>query len=367
MDFDHSEFWLRGETRVMTIENEERIIGGMFGLETPKETRHASPTFITQSKCFLVNGRSGIALVIRQLSIARAWIPSYLCESIIDALNGSAVEINFYEVNYDLEIASSTWVDDVESGDLVVLIDYFGFHCFDGALASRIKEQGAWILEDACQALLSDVATYSDFVLYSPRKFVGVPDGGILTVKCKVNLDGVSLASAPELWWLKSLRASLLRREYDHDGASRAWFDLFQESESSSPIGLYSISDLSKSLLTCCIDYSLVAERRVENFRLLSEELREFALFKDVPVGVVPVGFPIRVKSRDRIRAALFGHGIYPPVHWQIGRVVPDRFSDSHRLAADIMTLPCDQRYTGSEMRRMLECLKAANPEPVVA
>lgn len=65
------------------------------------------------------------------------------------------------------------------------------------------------------------------------------------------------------------------------------------------------------------------------------------------------VGFPIRLDNRDTIRQVLFEHKIYPPLHCPIQDIVPGKFEDSHRLAAEIMTLPCDQSYDSSDMERM--------------
>ena len=62
------------------------------------------------------------------------------------------------------------------------------------SFASEVKKCGAWLLEDACQALLSDeVGRFSDFVLYSPRKFLGVPDGGVLVSNCEIDFYDVIL------------------------------------------------------------------------------------------------------------------------------------------------------------------------------
>jgi hypothetical protein len=73
-----------------------------------------------------------------------------------------------------------------------------------------------------------------------------------------------------------------------------------------------------------------------------------------LPDGVVPLGFPVRLKERDRVRQALFDARIYPPVHWPIAEVVPNEFGASHQLATEIMTLPCDQRYGAPDVERMV-------------
>ena len=115
------------------------------------------------------------------------------------------------------------------------------------------------------------------------------------------------------------------------------------------------MSELSKSLLLHTFDYATIAQRRRENYKILAETLSAIALFPTLTTDVVPLGFPIRLENRDTIRQVLFEHQIYSPVHWPIQGIVPGRFEDSHRLAAEIMTLPCDQRYDRQDMERMAQ------------
>jgi dTDP-4-amino-4,6-dideoxygalactose transaminase len=337
-----------------------KIIGGMFGLQAVPDSKASFPPFLKNRSVYLVNARSGIWFLVHQLSPRQVWCPSYLCHTILDAVNSSAAGIRFYEVNYDLAIPSLEWLDQVQQGDLVILIDYFGFGC-DLSCAIQARERGAWVLEDASQALLSgNVGQFSDFIVFSPRKFLGVPDGGILRLNRDVNFQGVTFETPPAQWWLNAFLASLLRREFDLHGGARHWFELFQKTESESPIGPYAMSELSRTLLLNSFDYSTIAQRRLDNYQVLASELGNLALFPNLPAHVVPLGFPIRVKNRDRLRQALFDHEVYPPVHWPIQGAVPEEFGDSHRLAAEIMTLPCDQRYDGSDMQRMARLVREA-------
>jgi hypothetical protein len=113
------------------------------------------------------------------------------------------------------------------------------------------------------------------------------------------------------------------------------------------------MSELSWTLLRYSFDYLAIAQRRVANYRLLLNKLGDIALFTHLPENVVPLGFPLRVRRRDSLRQILFDNQIYPPVHWPTQGIVPQEFSESHKLADEIMTLPCDQRYGGEDMERM--------------
>ncbi len=331
------------------------IIGGIFGLEVTRDFHNSRPSFLSVPNICLVNARSGIFLLTQLLKPATVWMPSYLCAAMIEAVSKTKAEVGFYEVNCDLLIQSPAWLDDVRQGDLIILVDYFGFP-HDRRYTQLAKECGAWVLEDACQALLSDPAgEIADFRLFSPRKFLGVPDGGVLVHNNLIAVDASSLKSSPAEWWSKALEATTLRRKFDLNGGRGRWFELSQEVEAQPPIGLYRMSELTETLLMQSFDYAAIARRRIDNYQFLLDHLSDFALFPALPPGTVPLGFPIRTEMRGHVRQALFNQQIYPPVHWPIRGIVPEEFKDSHHLAVEIMTLPCDQRYNMDDMCRMVQ------------
>jgi dTDP-4-amino-4,6-dideoxygalactose transaminase len=337
----------------MANNHKPHIIGGMFGLGGELRCHPSLPPFLKEDDMCLVNARSGIFLLCKLLAPSTVWMPSYLCDAMLQPLKMTQTRTKFYEVNYDLAVPSWEWIKDVKHGDIVVVIDYFGFPP-DTSCVSRAKEKGAWTLEDACQALLTEeVGTLADFVVFSPRKFLGVPEGGILAPKRARLPDNISLEPPPAEWWLKALHANILRREFDLYGGDRRWFTLLQQTKKNSPVGYYSMSELSRILLRHAFDYPAIAQRRIRNYQVLNKELGDLALFPRLPAKVIPLGFPIRLKNRDQVRQQLFEHDIYPPIHWPVHGIVPEKFRDSHQLAADIITLPCDQRYDCDDMERM--------------
>ena len=343
----------------MNEESRSKIMGGLFGLE-PVPSSSTCPPFLQPGALELVNARSAIRLLVETLSPASVWLPSYLAPSMLGAV-GQLSTPRYYEITYDLEIAATDWVDEVSPGDLVIFIDYFGFPG-GASCAGSARERGAFVLRDASQALLSDPGGYeSDFVVFSPRKHVGVVDGGVLTApgapEKLAELRERTLESPPAPWWLSALDASILRREFDRHGGSQGWFDVYREAEREQPMGAFEMSELSRCLLRHGFDYEHIASRRRENYARLADRIGEIALFPELPASVVPLGFPVRLQSRTEIQRALFEHAIYPSIHWSLPENVPDSFAGSHRLAERILTLPCDQRYDPGDMDAMVERL----------
>ena len=351
----------------MVAESAHRIIGGMFGLELsgslPGPGGDAPPAFLRGQHHLLATARSGLLLLARSLAPPQIWLPSYLCSVIVEAIRRSGSAVRFYAIDANLRIPHEDWLHEVRAGDLVVFIDYFGFNEWSNCGAEAMR-RGAWIVEDACQAMLNEqFCQHSHYVICSPRKFFGLPDGGVLLAHAGARLPGCELPPPPAEWWLEAFAASQLRAEFDRHGGDRKWFELFSKTDPAGPTEPFGMSELSALLLNHRIDCAEAARRRRGNYRFLAAELRDLAMFPDLPSGVVPLGFPVRLRDRDRVRHAMFRAEIYPPVHWPIAGVVPTDFKASHQLAAEIMTLPCDQRYTETEMSRMLDCLKAANPK----
>jgi hypothetical protein len=145
--------------------------------------------------------------------------------------------------------------------------------------------------------------------------------------------------------------ASISRYMFDLGIGDHHWFSEFQKLDYEAPIGFYSMSELSQELLYNSFDYSFIMQKRRDNYKYLSERLGHIALFPgDIPDNVTPLGYPVLLEDRDKIRSGLFAIDVFPPIYWDIDEIVPARFRSSHKLSDMIMTLPCNQRYNLTDM-----------------
>ena len=315
--------------------------------------------FDTRRATYTSHARGAIRWLVDQLDVKRVWMPSYLCPSMITGLDAHL--LSFYPINTNLRIDNLSWLNNVGYNDLVFFITYFGFK---GSTTIRqyAKSRGAWVIEDACQALLTNgVGNNVDFVLYSLRKFIGVPDGGILIDNTGKLPENPSFSSAPSQWWEPQLNAWIGRGHFDRrgaDGSDRTWYELYKMGEERTPYKPCSMSAITKTLIHKAFDYSRISHQRRLNYEILYNNIGHLSLFNRPSENEVPLGFAICLddqETRDRLRAKLIQACIYPPIHWDIAGYIPYRFKESRALSAKILTLPCDQRYDESDMLKIIK------------
>jgi hypothetical protein len=320
------------------------MLGGVFGLETPGSAKERF--FHGQNVQYFLSVRCALAALIEARKPKSAWLPSYLCPAILTPFLQRGVEIRYYAVDDQFHLPDEDWTQNIQPGDFVLAIHYFGFPLLSFP-AAQATAAGAFLIEDASQALfLRQQYETSGCVLYSPRKFLGVPDGGILVARGETGTESLVLEPPPVAWWESVLDMARRRREFDRTGEANGWFERFQRVEQEFPVGLFRASDLTHEILSS-FDFAFVRARRRENFAEMLKLVGHYALFQELDDDVVPLGFPVRVETRlrEQVLGRLHAARIYAPVHWVMGGTVPP-----DALSLSEITLLCDQRCTLRDM-----------------
>jgi hypothetical protein len=180
--------------------------------------------------------------------------------------------------------------------------------------------------------------------IYSPRKFFGVPDGGVLVSSCRVpvpsEVDDGSIGRMSHL---------LRRLGGDLEGGYRA----FQRAENS----LKDCESKRMSVLTHrllgSIDFQKVKETRLKNFRILHRHLGRFNRFLLDPKGISsPLCYPFQTNKND-LRKKLIQNKIFVPTYWTdaIQRV---NSSWAQAMIHNLLPLPIDQRYSDKDMMKIV-------------
>lgn len=331
---------------------------------------------------WVCSGREALALLCNILSLGdsdEVLLPSYLCLEALRPFLQARVRVRFYPVSQSLRISARTVAERISSRTkLVLLVHYFGLPLPLRLFRElRSLQPAVAIVEDCVQAGLSFnaegrlVGQDGDFSIFSYRKLLPLPDGGVLFAN--IPSRSVQLNNDwPWRWGFLACRLAgmTLKSVYERHPAAmrkicfRNWLLQADRILAKHPV-LGSASFWSRRLLWRISIEKAWAQRRWNFLYLLNSLLSDpdaFAvrpLYRSLPDGACPLGFPLLAQDRDGIRIRLIQQGVYPPIHWELPAVI-DRheFSEAHALAARIMTLPIDQRYGKDDIDRMLRLLR---------
>lgn len=295
------------------------------------------------------NAGSALAALLAARQVRRVWTPAYVCPVVTHAIAQAGAEARFYGVDPTLNADPAAIGNGARSGDAVVGVDNFGRP--PGAAFLELRERLGdllWI-EDCAQALDTGAAPWGDAALYSPRKLVGIGDGGLLFAKGEA--PGPT-APALDLWSPEDARAQ------DVDGhAPERWYGLFKAREAGMRIGVNAMSARSLAALEA-IPAGPIANVRRANWRTLAAALGDFALWSDPEPAFAPLAFPIVVEDAAAAVAVLAEERIWAPRHWADLPSDAQAFPDAHALSRQLVSLPCDQRYGAADMARVTEVVR---------
>lgn len=325
-------------------------IGGYFGLELP-----AAHAFPHDEGVLMSSGAAALRLLLRTLAPGgcRVWLPRYTCHTVGEAVRAEGCEPCPYNINERLEIDGEL---PAAGGDLIIANNYFGLK--DDYIRRLARRYGSRLIADNAQALFADVP-YGISAIYSPRKWVGVPDGGIAVVR-DIARERIAIAQeripAPHrrsVSW--DLCQALLMR---HDLGAEAGYEAFQQAEARiAARGPERMSRLTERLLRT-IDYDGISRRRLANFRFLHSRLAATNGL-DLTLtgrGACPMVYPY-LTGDESLRERLIYNKVFVARYWPDVLASCPATSLEHKLASRLIALPIDQRYGEAQMHRVAEII----------
>ena len=314
-------------------ENFEEM-GGYFGLELP-DHGDAFPDAIK-----FQSGRAALRAVIECAGIKKVIIPAYTCDSVIHAVVDSGGKVDTYFLDdsmYPQNIPSK-----LPPNHAFLYVNYFGL-CQRNVDRLLKKIPSQQLIIDNCQALFA-LSQNALATIYSPRKYLGVPDGGFLVTSSLDINDNISEDTGS----IERMRHLLLRMAYKADSG----YVHYQKSENSfvntAPLRM---SRLAKRILNS-IDMMAVKQKRRENFLILATRLDKFNQYSwELNDIAVPLCYPLIIgRNVEELKRILAKKRIYIPTYWPDAqtRILPDGIE--YRLINRCLAVPCDQRYSPSQM-----------------
>lgn len=288
--------------------------------------------------------RAALTALLIARGIRRLWLPAYGCRALLEGALAAGVAVAWYGVDRQLNPDVTTVRAGLARDDAVLAIAWFGRPPDAAFQALANDHPDILIIEDRAQALDPHGGIDGAVRLYSPRKLLGVADGGLL-----VGRDlppPASLPPLPDLWLTNDARRA------DPDGLAPAgWFPACQSREAAFDTAPRRCSDRTLTALGH-IDLEREADVRRQNWRALAGPLDQLALWSIPDPDFAPLAFPVVVTDAAALVAHLAGHRIWAARHWA-DLPCPDSFTTAHDLARRCVSLPLDGRYGPDDMQRV--------------
>lgn len=316
-----------------------------YGGYLPLELRKGRELFNQYNNAKIARFNSGRwAIVSAVLSVRprTLYIPYFNCSVVRDALSAYKISYKQYFLDSNLEPS----LDVIGSDDWILYVNYFG--TTPKERIQKIAQKFKNVIFDNTQAFYATPLLDGKCMnVYSPRKFVGLADGGYLiwSGECKVNEN-----YPQDISWD---RAAFLFKSIEL-GTNAAYQDNLC-SKVSLEDGIKRMSVLTQKMLQS-VDYDFLAEKREKNFRVLFDQFFGINQLKLSMEGYAPFVYPLLV-AIPNLREKIVSKKIYVPQWWKyLLTEVPDTSVEAW-LSKWLLPLPIDQRYSERDMEEMSEII----------
>jgi len=309
-------------------------IAGYFGLEQLISNEYYKDLIP------LNTGRNALLYLLKAKNIKKVYIPYYLCNSISDMLKKNRYDFEYYKISPKF---MPVFNKRLEKNEHLFVVNYYGQLTKEKILS--LKRRYKNIILDNTHAFFQKPLKGID-TIYSCRKFFGVPDGAYLSTDVTLNED-------LEVDISKDRMEHILGR---YEGTASDYYSKFKENDSflkTEPLKY--MSKLTHNILGA-IDYERIRRARNENFTYLQAKLGIYNKIKiKTPDGAF--AYPFFIEEGIPIRKGLIKKKIYVPILWPNVLTDTSEGSIENYYAANILPLPCDQRYTIKDMYVIISCI----------
>lgn len=335
-----------------------RVIGGEFELHEVPDL-HPQPH---RYYCYS-SGRAALYQILMSIKLEtfKVWLPDWLCESMIDAVQKTGIIHGFYTLGQNLRMNVDEFVRQnkpISENDVIVLVNYFGLVNIDETI-QQLRNYGvqSLVIEDDVQALFSfldDTKHKADYRFTSLRKSIPCPDGGLVFTKKKM-----PEVKTPNTFSNYKLQASLLKGNATEETNDVDYLSLFEEGEERIDENYNGVMSKEAVKIWWSEDLDEVANARKRNADFLVVELSKLGIAPVIPIkkDVTPLFVPIVIENRDELRRELRRNNIFCPVHWPLRDDMKNLKTGSY-MAEHELSLVIDQRYTLEDMQCMVDIIK---------
>ncbi len=269
------------------------------------------------------------------------YLPNYICDSIIPAIKSLNIDIRIYPISKEL-LPINMRKNLKESDSRVLIVNYFGL--LSKQIKKLITEEPSWFIIDNSQALFCEHIEGTTSI-YSPRKFLGIPDGGFLRTSVNINMpEGFFDAS-------KNIGHLLLRAA----GDTQTGYGQFLQAEQALECFIPKKTSIISTYLIKCADIKAIKKMRRRNYELLVQRFKSLNQLRLSLDEQVPLCYPLKLAFKvDYICKALIEDAIFLPRYWQ------SQFSGEigQCMFENTLFLPIDERLTEDNVKQLSDIIE---------
>lgn len=259
---------------------------------------------------FFSLGRHCLEAACRSLRPLRAHVPFFICDAVTQVFEKLGIPI----VRYALSANLLPRVIDYRDEDLLLIVNYLG-------LCAQIPEFADYLALNSHRRVIIDNThsmgldnQFSGLMSFvSPRKFIPVPDGGIL-YDPRQTIAEACLPYRQDCSWD---RVGWLFRCLDEGGRQPSYAEYVAHREAMQSLPYALMSNTTRSLLDY-FDIQTLLQARASNFERLAHQVPIEPIFAAATASSThsAIGYPVRVKDAESAQRKLAASGIYTVRYW---------------------------------------------------
>lgn len=325
-----------------------------------KRTENRFAPHDAEDALLLRSGRDALKVVAREYAHLVVLMPALACESMVQPFEQYGHTVKFYRLTqeYMIDVADVDRLAAQEHGPLLfVFMDYFGCQAADDAVLENLRSR--WpnmaFLEDRTHDLIqsSQRRFCADYVVASLRKWLNVPDGGMLWSRAPLKNDALDYEKD---FFRQRLYAQNLRHTFLQTGdirlkeEYRSIFshvsDIMDQSHVPVAMSAYSYE------MACNAQWEKIRNTRRSNAEALLRILKDCSKLKLIQpqAGCSDLYVAFLVDDRDRIQRELSSLGIFCTIIWPLSEQQEAVCPVARDTCRRMMAAPCDQRYGIEDM-----------------
>lgn len=311
-------------------------IGGYFELDL-RNNEPYHPDVIEVN-----TGRNALEYILSASDYTSVLLPYYTCEVLLEPIVRLGLAYSFYHIDDQLQ---PILPNELEKGTVLLYVNYFGIK---NDVVHHLSQQFEHLIIDNSQAFY-DCPVGKTSTFYSPRKFFGLPDGGLVSTPNKLDTNLTQDTSHN--------RMSHLLKRIDL-GAEAGYGDFVKNDAQLINQPLKLMSNLTSSLMRN-LSYEESRLKRMTNFeRCYTEFETDNKLNISISTIQGPLVYPLLISNGKQLKEHLIREKIFVATYWENMRPYIKPGGIEFNLIDHLVPLPIDQRMSNENLSRMIEIVK---------